>query len=260
MIDQCIICSRTTQHNLCPACARQYLNSLDGIDTSLSALDLLAHRLASLTPHNTAGGHTRRANPLDPINHHYADIYEQTVSTLRLIAITQGFTPKADPAELISQLKQRHQHNCTPNTWQQVVSLCRQLDRELTHETDRVLLGICPTCNNYVAGYAYQALATCPTCGTLTNRHTLQSALRAYLETSTLKVTVSDGAALLTACGLPTTSQQIRQWRARWHVQPCDNHNHYQIGTLIHQALTSRQHPPRHADLTKQLSHPSMIR
>lgn len=242
MIDQCTICHKTTQHNLCPGCARQYLNSLDGIDVSLSALDMLAHRLASLSPRNTAGGHSHRANPLDPINHHWQQLYEQTVSTLRLIAITQGFTPKADPRALINQLKRRHQHDCTPTTWQQITDLARQLDRELQHKTDKVLLGICPTCNNYVAGYNYQAVGTCPTCGTQSTRHTLQSTLRTYLETSTLTVTTSDAAHLLTACGLPTTSQQIRQWRTRGHIQPCDTNNRYQLGTLIRQALTNRQH------------------
>ena len=242
MIDQCTICQRTTQHNLCTRCARQYLNSLDSIDVSLSALDMLAHRLASLAPRNTAGGRAGRANPLDPINHHYAQIYEQTVSTLRLIAITQGFTPKAQPRELTEQLKQHHQTHSTPTTWQQTIDLCRRLDHELQHKTDRVLLGICPTCNNYVAGYAYQATGTCPTCGTQSSRHTLQTNLRTYLETSTIEVTVNDGAHLLTACGLPTTANQIRQWRTRGHITPCDTTNHYHIGTLIRKTLTTRQH------------------
>ena len=242
MIDQCLICSRTTQHTICPRCARQYLNSLDGITVSLSALDMLAHRLASLTPRNTAGGHTRRANPLDPINQHYAQLYEQTVSALRLIAIAQGFTPKANPRELISQIKRRHQNSVTAATWQQIVDMSRQLNQELQHKTDRVLLGICPACNNYVAGYAYQATCTCPTCGTQSSRYTLQTNLRTYLETSTLEVTVSDAATLLTACGLPTTANQIRQWRTRGHIQPCDTTNHYQLGSLIRQAITTRQH------------------
>lgn len=242
MIDQCLICSRTTQHTMCASCARQYLNSLDGIDVSMSALDMLAHRLASLSPRNTAGGHSRRANPLDPINHHYAQIYEQTISALRLIAIAQGFTPKANPGELIGQLKRRHQNNITAATWQQIVDMSLQLDQELQHKTDKVMLGICPTCNNYVAGYNYQAVATCPTCGTQSSRHTLQTNLRAYLTTADITVTVNDAAHLLTACGLPTTSNQIRQWRTRGHIQPCDTTNHYQLGSLIRQALTTRQH------------------
>lgn len=242
MIDQCLICSRTTQHTLCPHCARQYLNSLDGIDVSLSALDMLAHRLASLSPRNTACGHSSRANPLDPINQHYMSILEQTVSALRLIAIAQGFTPKANPGEIVGQLKRRHQNSCTRATWRQIVDMCKQLDQELQHKTDRVMLGICPTCNNYIAGYNYQAVATCPTCGTQSSRHTLQTNLRSYLETSTLEVTTGDGAALLTACGLPTTSMQIRQWRTRGHITPINPGNHYHMGTLIHQALTSRQH------------------
>ena len=233
MIDQCLICSRTTQHTLCPRCARQYLNSLDGIDVSLSALDMLAHRLASLSPRNTAGGHSSRANPLDPINQHYMSILEQTVSALRLIAIAQGFTPKADPGEIVGQLKRRHQNNITAATWQQIVDMSLQLDQELQHKTDKVMLGICPTCNNYVAGYNYQATGTCPTCGTQSSRHTLQSNLRAYLTTADITVTVNDATHLLTACGLPTTSNQIRQWRTRGYVQPCDTTNHYKLGTLL---------------------------
>lgn len=241
MIDQCLICSRTTQHTMCASCARQYLNSLDGIDVSMSALDMLAHRLASLSPRNTAGGHTRRANPLDPINHHYAQIYEQTVSALRLIAIAQGFTPKADPGELIGQLKCRHQNNITAVTWQQIVDMSRQLDQELQHKTDKVMFGICPTCNNYVAGYAYQATGTCPTCGTTSSRHTLQTNLRAYLTTADITVTVSDAAHLLTACGLPTTSNQIRQWRTRGHITPTGPGNHYQLGTLLAHRIHQNQ-------------------
>lgn len=254
MIDQCTICHKTTQHLLCPSCAREYLNSLDGIDVSLSALDMLAHRLASLSPRNTAGGHSSRANPLDPINQHYMSILEQTVSALRLIAIAQGFTPKAEPGELIGQLKRRHQNNVTAATWQQVVSLCRQLDNELQHKTDRVLLGICPACNNYVAGYAYQATCTCPTCGTQSSRHTLQTNLRTYLETSTIEVTVNDAAHLLTACGLPTTTNQIRQWRTRGHIQPCDTTNHYQLGTL----LTHRLHQNHTHRDTQSLTNPTV--
>lgn len=241
MINQCLICSRTTQHTLCPRCARQYLNSLDGIDVSLSALDMLAHRLASLSPRNTAGGHSSRANPLDPINQHYMSILEQTVSALRLIAIAQGFTPKAEPGELIGQLKRRHQNNVTAATWQQIVDMSLQLDQELTHKTDKVMFGICPACNNYVAGYAYQAVATCSTCGTQSSRHTLQTNLRAYLTTTDITVTVNDAAHLLTACGLPTTSSQIRQWRTRGHVQPCDTTNHYKLGTLLSYRLHQNQ-------------------